>query len=40
VLSSTTTRVLRQMSETFRSAPVIEAPAEPETLSAVSSPKL
>jgi penicillin-binding protein 1A len=40
VLSSTTTRILRQMSETFRSAPVIEAPAEPETLSAISSPKL
>jgi penicillin-binding protein 1A len=40
VLSSTTTRILRQMSETFRTAPVIEAPAEPETLSAISSPKL
>jgi penicillin-binding protein 1A len=40
LLSSTTTRVLREISETFRSAPVIEAPAEPETLSAISSPKL
>jgi penicillin-binding protein 1A len=35
VLSSTTTRVLRQISETFRSAPVIEPPAEPKTLSAL-----
>ncbi|WP_394890868.1 transglycosylase domain-containing protein [Mesorhizobium sp. AaZ16] len=35
LLSSTTTRLLRQMSSTFRTAPVIEAPAEPETLSAM-----
>jgi penicillin-binding protein 1A len=35
MLSSATARLLRQMSSTFRSAPVIEAPAEPETLSAM-----
>ncbi len=35
VLSSTTTKALRQMSNFFRAAPVLEAPAEPKTLSAL-----
>jgi penicillin-binding protein 1A len=35
VLSAATTRVLREIEELFRKAPVLEAPAEPETLSAL-----
>jgi penicillin-binding protein 1A len=34
-LSAATTRLLRQMSEKFRTAAPVEAPAEPETLSAL-----
>jgi len=33
VLSSTTTRVLREMNEAFRDAPALDTPAEPEKLS-------
>jgi penicillin-binding protein 1A len=35
VLSAPTTRVLREIEELFRKAPELEAPAEPETLSAL-----
>ncbi len=35
VLSTTTTRVLREMTQVFRAASPIEGPAEPETLSAL-----
>jgi penicillin-binding protein 1A len=35
VLSPATTRLLKQMSERFRAAPPIDAPAEPKTLSAL-----
>lgn len=35
VLSAGTTRVLRDMTELFRTAPVIDAPPEPKTLSAL-----
>ncbi|WP_019172165.1 transglycosylase domain-containing protein [Pseudaminobacter salicylatoxidans] len=33
ILSSTTTRVLREMNDVFRKAPVLDTPAEPEKLS-------
>jgi hypothetical protein len=35
VLSLATSRLLRSLEEAFRTAPVIESPAEPETLSAL-----